>query len=81
MADEMSKEEVLERVKPWALVLKERLEAIDDPSKPRMTFGEMIGHYCALRGLDYPPKDVEHALLMAAAKRAFVGAPAPKGFA
>lgn len=81
----MGDKELVERIKPWGLVLKDMLEACDkdlsEPGSVRMTFGEMIREFCGQRGLKYPPPDVESALLMTAFKRSAMGAPAPKGFA
>lgn len=68
--------ESVEACKPWALVLKDMLE-YHGPLK----FGEQIRHFCSRRGLDYPPPEVERALLLTTAKYAMAGAPAPKGFA
>jgi hypothetical protein len=74
-----SEAETLERVKPWALVLKDMLEALEANSK--LSLGEMIREFSARRGVSYPPRDVEELLLTAAFRRAASGAPAPKGSA
>ncbi len=66
----------IERVKPWALVLKDMLEYSGD-----WTFGQQIRNFCVRRGLEYPPPEVESALLTTAFKYKAHGAPCPKGFA
>jgi hypothetical protein len=71
-----SMKDSIERVKPWALVLKDMLEY-----EGSWTFGEQIRNFCVRRGLDYPPTEVESALLATAFKYKAKGAPCPKGFA
>ncbi|NIT77289.1 MAG: hypothetical protein GWN58_22820 [Anaerolineae bacterium] len=66
----------IERVKPWALVLKDMLEY-----EGNWTFGQQIRNFCVRRGLEYPPPEVESALLTTAFKYKAKGAPCPKGFA
>jgi hypothetical protein len=68
--------DVLDSVKPWALVLKDMLEYSGD-----LTLGDQIRHFCSRRGVNYPPPEVEKALLLTKAKYTMAGAPCPKGFA
>ena len=53
-------EEPIEKVRPWALVLKDMLEAVDRGSK--ISFLQMIKQFCIIRGVKYPPEDVERDL-------------------
>jgi hypothetical protein len=76
-----TEEEARNKVMPWALVLKDMVEYSADDTNRGMTFGEMIRYFCIRRGVPYPPRDVESALLTAAARRVMLGAPPPKGFA
>jgi hypothetical protein len=72
-------DDLAEKCRPWAMVLKDMLERVERDSTT--SFGDMLLQACIARGLSYPPEDVANALLIATFKRTVSGAPAPKGFA
>lgn len=75
----MTEEEKLKRIKPWAMVLHDMCKALDEGTK--LTFGELLTQCCVIRGVSYPPSDIEQALLTHVYRRAVTGAPPPQGLA
>lgn len=73
----MASDKSMERVKPWAMVFSRVLHRQDST----LSIGELITEECQREGLDYPPPDVEEALLLVLFKYFSTGAPPPKGLA
>jgi hypothetical protein len=77
MNKEQLDQQVIERVKPWALPLRMLRHRVAADGQTGVSFGQMLKEACEHYKVDYPPVDIEGTILMLAMRWAMSGAPAP----
>jgi len=54
---------ILERVRPWALVLQDCVQVVSSKEAGSIPMGEIIVACCKRRGVELPPMEVEGVIL------------------